>query len=27
MTFDEEQLKSIAATTGGMYFSVNDRDR
>jgi Ca-activated chloride channel family protein len=26
MTFDEEQLKSIAATTGGMYFSVNDRD-
>jgi len=26
MTFDEGQLKSIASTTGGMYFSVNDRD-
>ncbi|MBR7180461.1 MAG: VWA domain-containing protein [Kiritimatiellae bacterium] len=26
MTFDEAQLKSIAAKTGGRYFSVNDRD-
>lgn len=26
MTFDEKQLKSIAAETGGSYFSVNDRD-
>ena len=26
MTFDEQQLKDIAATTGGMYFPVNDRD-
>ena len=26
MTFDEKQLKSIAATTGGAYFQVNDRD-
>lgn len=26
MTFDENQLKSIASTTGGTYFSVNDRD-
>lgn len=26
MTFDEKQLKSIAKTTGGTYFSVNDRD-
>jgi Ca-activated chloride channel family protein len=26
MTFDEKQLKSIAEKTGGMYFSVNDRD-
>lgn len=26
MTFDEHQLKSIASTTGGKYFSVNDRD-
>ena len=26
MTFDEKQLKSIANTTGGTYFSVNDRD-
>ena len=26
MTFDEKQLKSIAAKTGGMYFPVNDRD-
>lgn len=26
MTFDEKQLKSIAAKTGGIYFSVNDRD-
>lgn len=26
MTFDERQLKSIASTTGGTYFSVNDRD-
>lgn len=26
MTFDEKQLKSIAGKTGGMYFSVNDRD-
>jgi Ca-activated chloride channel family protein len=25
-TFDEGQLKSIAKTTGGMYFSVNDRN-
>lgn len=24
--FDEKQLKSIAATTGGMYFPVNDPD-
>ena len=26
MEFDEHQLKSIASTTGGKYFSVNDRD-
>ena len=26
MTFDERQLKSIAETTGGAYFPVNDRD-
>lgn len=26
MTFDEKQLKSIAAETGGTYFPVNDRD-
>lgn len=26
MHFDEQQLKSIASTTGGAYFSVNDRD-
>ena len=26
MTFDERQLKSIAKTTGGTYFAVNDRD-
>ena len=26
MTFDEKQLKGIAATTGGRYFAVNDRD-
>ncbi len=26
MTFDERQLKSIAKTTGGTYFPVNDRD-
>ena len=26
MAFNEEQLKSIASTTGGTYFSVNDRD-
>jgi Ca-activated chloride channel family protein len=26
MTFDEKQLKSIAAETGGAYFPVNDRD-
>ena len=26
MTFDEKQLKSIAKTTGGMYFAVNDKD-
>lgn len=26
MTFDEQQLKSIAAKTGGRYFSVQDRD-
>lgn len=26
MTFDEGQLKSIAQKTGGIYFSVNDRD-
>jgi len=26
MTFDERQLKSIAKTTGGAYFPVNDRD-
>ena len=26
MTFDEKQLKSIAETTGGTYFSVDDRD-
>ena len=26
MTFDEKQLKSIAKTTGGTYFPVNDRD-
>ena len=26
MTFDERQLRSIAQTTGGTYFSVNDRD-
>lgn len=26
MTFDEKQLKSIAAKTGGMYFPVNDSD-
>ncbi|MBO5751599.1 MAG: VWA domain-containing protein [Kiritimatiellae bacterium] len=26
MTFDENQLKSIAKTTEGRYFSVNDRD-
>lgn len=26
MTFDERQLKSIAETTGGKYFPVNDRD-
>ena len=26
MGFDEHQLKSIASTTGGKYFSVNDRD-
>ena len=25
MTFDEKQLKSIAAKTGGTYFPVNDR--
>jgi len=26
MTFDEKQLKTIAKTTGGTYFAVNDRD-
>ena len=26
MTFDENQLKSIASTTGGTYFAVDDRD-
>ena len=26
MTFDEKQLRSIARTTGGTYFPVNDRD-
>ena len=26
MTFDEKQLRSIAAVTGGAYFPVNDRD-
>lgn len=26
MTFDEQQLKAIASATGGMYFSVDDRD-
>ncbi len=26
MTFDEKQLKSIAETTGGMYFAVNDQE-
>ncbi len=26
MTFDEQQLKSIAKRTGGAYFPVNDRD-
>ena len=26
MTFDEQQLKSIAQITGGTYFPVNDRD-
>lgn len=26
MTFDEKQLRSIAKTTGGTYFPVNDRD-
>ena len=26
MTFDERQLKGIAAETGAMYFPVNDRD-
>jgi Ca-activated chloride channel family protein len=26
MTFDEGQLKSIASTTGGTYFPVNDRN-
>ena len=26
MTFDERQLKGIAAATGAMYFPVNDRD-
>ena len=26
MTFDESQLKGIAAATGAMYFPVNDRD-
>jgi Ca-activated chloride channel homolog len=26
MTFDEQQLKSIAKKTGGTYFPVNDRD-
>jgi len=26
MTFDEKQLRSIAKTTGGRYFPVNDRD-
>lgn len=26
MTFDEKQLKSIAETTNGRYFAVNDRD-
>ena len=26
MTFDEQQLKSIAAKTGGRYFAVNDRE-
>lgn len=26
MTFDEAQLKSIAETTGGKYFSVDDRE-
>lgn len=26
MTFDEKQLKGIAAKTGAMYFPVNDRD-
>lgn len=26
MTFDEKQLKSIAAKTGGTYFRVDDRD-
>ena len=25
-TFDEKQLKGIAAKTGGMYFAVNDKD-
>ena len=26
MTFDEKQLKTIAAKTGGTYFAVNDKD-
>ena len=26
MTFDEKQLRTIAKTTGGTYFPVNDRD-
>ena len=26
MAFDEQQLNSIAKTTGGMYFPVNDKD-
>ena len=26
MTFDERQLRSIAAKTGGTYFAVDDRD-
>ena len=26
MTFDEQQLRTIAKKTGGTYFPVNDRD-